>query len=103
MVPSLLDRRADIAALCRRFHVVRLDVVGSAARGVDFDPARSDADFLVEFDAAHSPPALADFLNLRDGLTEALARPVDLIMEGGIRNPYIRAAMQQARETVFAA
>jgi uncharacterized protein len=36
-------------ALCRRFHVRRLDVFGSAARG-DFDPEHSDVDFIVEFD-----------------------------------------------------
>ena len=41
------DKRADIAALCRRYRVRHLEVFGSAARGDDFDPANSDADFLV--------------------------------------------------------
>jgi len=30
--------------------VVRLEMFGSAARGVDFDPAKGDAVFHVEFD-----------------------------------------------------
>jgi len=42
-----------LTELCRRFGVRRLDLFGSAATG-HFDPARSDLDFLVEFEA---PPA----------------------------------------------
>jgi len=40
---------AALRALCRRFHVRRLDLFGSAATG-RFDPARSDLDFLIEFE-----------------------------------------------------
>jgi uncharacterized protein len=47
MLPLIENRRAEIAELCRRFRVRRLDVFGSAARGGDFDPARSDVDLLV--------------------------------------------------------
>lgn len=57
MHPEVLRHREAIAALCRRHGVARLEVFGSAARGEDFDPARSDADFLVEF----TPEALFDF------------------------------------------
>jgi hypothetical protein len=39
----------QIAELCRRFGVQRLDRFGSAARG-DFNPETSDLDFLVLFD-----------------------------------------------------
>src|ERR1700735_4649132 len=35
--------------LCRRFHVRRLDLFGSAATGQNFDPVRSDLDLLVSF------------------------------------------------------
>ena len=37
-----------IAELCRKHGVKRLELFGSAARD-DFDPARSDVDFMVEF------------------------------------------------------
>jgi hypothetical protein len=40
--------RARLAEICRRHHIRRLSVFGSALRG-DFGPA-SDVDFLVEFD-----------------------------------------------------
>ncbi|MDQ3480300.1 MAG: nucleotidyltransferase domain-containing protein, partial [Actinomycetota bacterium] len=49
-MPALLeDKRAQIEELCRHFRVRRLDVFGSAIRD-DFDPGRSDVDFLVEFE-----------------------------------------------------
>lgn len=45
----LAEKRNALTELCRRHGVRRLDVFGSAARGIDFDPARSDTDLLVEF------------------------------------------------------
>ena len=52
MIGQIKFHREELQALCRRFHVRRLDLFGSAARG-DFDPVRSDIDFLVEFDRRH--------------------------------------------------
>jgi hypothetical protein len=37
-LPFIAAQRAQIAELCRRFHVRRLDLFGAAARGTDFDP-----------------------------------------------------------------
>ncbi len=102
MIPSLASRRDAIGALCRRFHVRRLDVFGSAAREEDFDPARSDIDFIVEYEPDHHPPAFADFLALRDALTALMERDVDLVMEGAVRNPYVRASIEASRQSVHA-
>lgn len=88
--------------LCRRYRVHRLDLFGSAARGHDFDPARSDLDLLVEFDAAAAPTAF-DFLEFRDELARLFGFPVDLTMASAIRNPYLRAAIEADRRPVFAA
>src|SRR5438876_87045 len=49
MIAILDQHRDEIAELCRKYRVQRLESFGSAARG-DFDPNRSDLDFLVEFD-----------------------------------------------------
>ena len=79
MLPLLAAKKADIAALCRKHHVRRLDVFGSAARG-DFDPIRSDIDFLVEFDrSAPEAMTLHSFLGLKDSLEALLGRQVDLV------------------------
>ena len=62
MHPDILHKCEAIAALCREYSVARLEVFGSAARGSDFDPARSDADFLVTF----TPAARYDFAAFAD-------------------------------------
>ncbi len=68
----------DLQALCRRYGVARLEVFGSAARGVDFDPARSDADFLVAFEPA-TRNDLGAYADLKAGLEALLERPVELV------------------------
>jgi len=49
MIDQAALHREELQALCPRFHVRRLDLFGSAARG-DFDPEHGDIDFIVEFD-----------------------------------------------------
>ena len=50
MYAAIAEQREELAELCRQYDFARLEVFGSAARGTDFDPEKSDADFLVEFD-----------------------------------------------------
>lgn len=86
------QHRTAIADICRRYGVRRLEVFGSAARGTDFDPDRSDADFLVEFEQRADLDPLKQFFGFADALQELLGRPVDLVERGAIeasRN-YIR-------------
>lgn len=97
MPPAFDAHHPGLAALCRRFHVQRLDLFGSAARGADFDAQRSDLDLLVAYEPGHSPPALADFLALCAALEALFGRKVDLAMESAIRNPYLRAGIAPAR------
>ena len=104
MIADIAQHREELRNLCRRFHVRRLDVFGSAARQADFDPARSDLDFLVEFDSG-APEALSlkTYLGLKDALETLFGRKVDLIEPGAMRNPYLKADIERSREPVFAA
>jgi uncharacterized protein len=100
---KLLDtHRAEIADLCRRFHVRRLDVFGSAARETDFDPARSDVDLLVAY-LPGRVPSFGDDLALRDALADLLGRKVDLVEADAVRNPFIRAGIERSRQPLYAA
>jgi predicted nucleotidyltransferase len=76
----ITEHRSEIAALCRRFGVRRLAVFGSAGRNRDFDPRRSDIDFVVAFERADAA-SLNEFLALRDALSASLGRPVDLVAD----------------------
>ena len=102
MLPLIEALRAEIADLCRRFRVHRLDVFGSAARGTDFDPARSDVDLLVSYEPGHATD-IGDYLALRDALAGLLGRPVDLVMENAVENPFIRAGIERSRQKLYAA
>jgi len=95
-------KRDMIAALCRRFHVSRLDVFGSAARGDDFNPARSDVDLLVAYLPGYHP-SISAWQDLRDALGAVFGRPVDLVMDTAVENPFIRAGIDRSREAVYAA
>ena len=102
MVPEIESRRPQLAALCTRMGVRRLEVFGSAARG-DFNPASSDIDFLVEFEPDIEGTALGSYFGLKDELEALFARPVDLVMPSAVRNPYVRAEIDRSREVVYAA
>jgi uncharacterized protein len=96
-------KRPEIASLCRCHGVARLEVFGSAARGDDFEPGRSDVDFLVEFAPEAKPRAFATYFDFKEALEALLGRPVDLVMPGAVENPYLRAGIERSREPVFAA
>ena len=102
MHESILRSQAEIAAICRRYGVHRLEVFGSAARGNDFDPSRSDADFLVEFESKSDIDPLTQFFGLSQDLSRLLGRPVDLIERGALINPYLKDDIDKARELVYA-
>lgn len=99
----IAEKRESIAEICRRYGVRRLEVFGSAARGRDFDPARSDADFLVAFDRETSMSPLERHFGLAEALEAVLGRKVDLVQEGAVRNPYILARINAVREPVYGA
>ena len=102
MHADIAQKRDGLIALCRRYDVSRLEVFGSAARGFDFDPAASDADFLVTFNPGSQLPPLEQFFGLAEALGQLLGRPVDLVEAGAIRNPFLLAEIDKAREVVYA-
>ncbi len=97
----IAEKRDELAVICRRYDVVRLEVFGSAARGTDFDPATSDADFLVEFDSESTLRPFHRYFDLVEALRDVLGRPVDLLQFRAVSNPYLRAAIDKSRELVY--
>lgn len=100
MHAEIASRSEEIAGLCRSHGVVRLEVFGSAARGTDFDPATSDADFLVEFDPARDPGGFGHLFAFQNALAAALGREVDLL-ERLPRNEYLQASINDCRKVVY--
>ena len=102
MINEIEIHRRELLAICRRFHVRRLDLFGSAARG-DFDRERSDLDFIVEFERDTPFHSFDAYFGLKESLESLLSRRVDLVMAGTIANPYRKASIERDRETVYAA
>jgi uncharacterized protein len=91
-----------LRGLCRRHHVRRLDLFGSALTD-RFDPAHSDLDMLVVFDEL-PPGAYADaYFALKQGLENRFGRDVDLVIDAGLQNPYFRREVEARRQTLFTA
>jgi predicted nucleotidyltransferase len=104
MIADIALHREELRELCRRFGVRRLEVFGSAAREADFDPARSDIDFLVEFAAQDDD--LARFLDFKQALEALLDRRVDLVDRKAIeasRNYIRKRHILTGAEPVYAA
>lgn len=95
-------RREEIAQLCVRFAVRRLEVFGSASAGA-FDPARSDLDFLVDFNLSTEMTPFEQYFGFKESLETLFGRAVDLVMVGAPRNPYFLSAMNKSRRLLYAA
>jgi len=102
---AVIDEKRDaLAAICRRYGVSRLEVFGSAARGLDFDPKRSDFDFLVEFEHRSDLPPVEQFFGFAEALEQLLGRPVDLVERKAVeasRNYIRRRAILRQAEIVY--
>jgi len=102
MVAIIDTRRNELESLCRKHRVRRLEVFGSAADGT-FDSARSDIDFLVEFEPL-DPPKLADaYFGLLVDLERTFNRDIDLVTPKAIRNPYFLRDINETRRLIYAA
>jgi hypothetical protein len=85
--------RERIAEFCRRRHVRRLSVFGSALRD-DFS-AESDVDVLVEFEPGYVPGL--SFFTMERELSELLGRKVDLNTPKSISRYYRDQVLAEAR------
>ena len=101
MHPVIAERMDEIAGICRRHRVSRLELFGSAARGTDFDPETSDADFLVEFEPPEMPGLFGRYMGLIRDLQAVLGREVDMLSIDSIDNEYLLEAINESREVVY--
>lgn len=99
------EKLPAIRELCRRHHVRRLSLFGSALRE-DFDHRlrRSDLDFLAEFEDGLSPADYADhYFSLEEELFTLFQRRrrIDLVTAKAVRNPYFKREVDAHREVIY--
>jgi uncharacterized protein len=84
MIALIEQHRPEVATQCRRFGVQSLEVFGSAASGA-FDPARSDIDFLVEFDQDDAGSLFHRYFGLQEALEQLFDRKTDLVTASALK------------------
>src|SRR5438874_1566404 len=102
-MPSLVEEHRDeIAALCRKYGVKRLELFGSTARG-DFKPRSSDFNFFYEFSSDDWRGMGDQFFGLLEDLHTLLGSSVDLVSAKDVSNPYFLEVANRHRVTLYAA
>ena len=102
MLQLIEKHRVELEGLCRRHHVSRLELFGSAVSG-GFDAASSDLDFLVEFQPLGPGDRADAYFGLLHGLEDLFGRKIDLVTNQAIRNPWFRRAVDRQRTVLYAA
>ena len=105
MIAIVEDKRAEVAALCRRHGVERLDLFGSASgAGEGFDAEGSDLDFVVSFERRDPPNLFDRYFGLQEDLEGLFGRGVDLVTEDALKkDPDFAEGISGARVPLYAA
>lgn len=103
MISLVEDRKVEVAAICQRYGVERLDLFGSAA-GEGFNLGRSDLDFVVTFERRDPQNLFDRYFGLKEDLESLFDWEVDLVMEGALRKDQRFAeGVEETRVTLYAA
>jgi len=103
MIPLIESNRQEVAKLCQRYGVRRLELFGSAATEA-FDASRSDLDFLVDFLPEQDlGPWLRHYFDFRAELAQLFERPVDLVLTAAAKNPHFLRELERTRTLLYAA
>ena len=93
--------RIVLAELARRYHIKRLALFGSAARG-ELTPS-SDIDLLVEFEQGLAP-SLGGMTAINNAFSSLFGgRKVDIATPAILKNPYRRREIEKDLELLYAA
>jgi predicted nucleotidyltransferase len=103
MISLVKNKRDQLADLCHRYGVQRLELFGSATSDA-FDPNRSDLDFLVEF-LPHQQlgPWLRHYFEFQAELASLFERSVDVVMASAVENVHFRRELDRTRALLYAA
>ena len=82
-------------------HLKRLDLFGSAT-SEQFGPD-SDLDIIVEFKRNEITNLFDNYIALKEQLQNIFHRPIDIIMDGSVKNPYLKASISKTRKNIYAA
>jgi len=89
----------EIRQLCSRHKVKKLYAFGSVL--TDHFNKDSDIDFIVDFEPFDVNQYVDNYYDLKFSLQDIFHRPVDLLEEKAIKNPYFRQVAEKQRKLVY--
>ena len=90
---------SDIIKLCETHKVKSLYAFGSVL--TDNFNTESDIDLIVEFSNIEVEDYADNYFDFKFSLQDILKRPIDLLEEKAIKNPYFRQSVNQKRQLVY--
>lgn len=90
---------AAIIKLCETHKVKSLYAFGSVL--TDSFNKESDIDLIVDFSNMEVEDYADNYFDFKFSLEDILKRPVDLLEEKAIKNPYFRKSVNQQRQLVY--
>lgn len=89
----------QINQLCLKHKVRKLYVFGSVLK--DSFTNESDIDLVVDFEKIDLQEYADNYFDLKDQLEYVFKRPVDLLEEKGIRNPFLRQQIDFEKQLIY--
>ena len=99
MEPILRQNIETLKKLCRQHRVKRLYAFGSVCTD-DFND-KSDIDLIIAFKPRFFDGYVDNFLSLEAKLNKLFQRPVDLIAEESLQNPYFIKVVNQTKIPIY--
>ena len=90
---------SDIIKLCKNHKVKSLYAFGSVL--TDSFNQESDIDLIVDFLNIAVEDYADNYFDFKFSLQDVLKRPVDLLEEKAIKNPYFKESVNQQRQLVY--
>lgn len=88
-----------INTLCARHKVAKLFVFGSVI-GKNFNES-SDIDLLVDFKDVQPNDYADNYFDFKFSLEKLFSRPVDLLEQQALRNPYLKSAIDKSKKLIY--
>jgi predicted nucleotidyltransferase len=95
----LYQYMTDISSLCRLYKVKTLYAFGSVL--TDKFDKDSDVDLIVDFWEIPVADYADNYFDLKFSLQDILKRPIDLLEEQAIKNPYFRQNIEQKKQLIY--
>jgi predicted nucleotidyltransferase len=96
---NLSAYKLEINELCENHKVRSLYAFGSVLSS-NFN-TNSDIDLIVEFNDIDVKDYADNYFDFKFSLEEIFNRPVDLLEEQAIKNPYFKQVVNQSKELVY--